>query len=188
MRKIFIYLVLVLFLLITSCGKKTELKYFDTGKIKEERIYEKRNDTTKYQVVYYYLNGQIKSKGLIVKGQKAENWQEWYADGSMKWSGEYQNDIRKFEILSSNLNPRLILNDSILRKDKQTYLKVHIDGIHPADMAVACNNGIIRASNNRELFDYMIVPKQQGIMKFFFFVKKDGQMFQVGIDSLMVIE
>jgi hypothetical protein len=186
MKKIDIYLILVLLILMTACGRKTKKVYYDTGQIKEERIYEQRNDTTNFFVIYYYLNGQIHSKGYIKNGLRNGEWQEWYLDGSLKWTGEYDNNERKLQLPSSS--PIIIFEDSVLRKNKQTYLKVNVDGIHPNDMVVACNNGIINVSDKKEIFDYMVTPKHQGKIKFIYFVKKDGKMMEIGKDSLNVLE
>jgi len=186
MKDLSIHLFLVLLIFSTSCARKKEKTFYDTGQVKEERIYETRYDTSKYYVIHYYPNGQVKSKGHIIDGCKNGNWQEWYGDGSIKWNGEYDYGKRKFEVLSAK--PKIIMEDTLLRKGKQTNLKVHIDGIHPEDMAIACNNGIIKVSERKGLYDYVVTPKKEGIIKFVFFIKNEGRMIQIGTDSLNVLD
>ena len=186
MKKISIYSIFAIIVFMIACVNKTEKKYYDTGQVKEERIYEKRNDSTKYSVIYYYSNGQIKAKGNITDSHRNGNWQEWYSDGSEKWNGEYDYGKRKIETLTAE--PKIIIEDSVFRKGEQTYLKAYIEGVHPEDMAIACNNGIIKVADKKEMFDYVVIPKKQGVIKFTFFIKNQGRMIQVGADSLNVLE
>jgi len=178
------YSVLAFVILITACGNKKVQKFYSNGQLKEEIVFEKKSDTAKYLIVNYYPNGQIKSEGKVINGIKCDNWQEWYADGSIKWVGRYKNGNRSIEL--SFDKPIIILKDSILRKSNATYLKIYLEGVHPEDMAIACNNGIVKSSPNKDLFDYVLIPKNEGFIKLFIFVKNGGKMEQISIDSLYV--
>jgi len=186
MKKVNICSILILIILMASCIKKTEKVNYDTGQVKEERVYKERNDTTKYYSTSYYLNGQIKSKGNIVGGSRVGEWHEWYADGSIKWNGDYYDGIRKFQIPS--INPKIIFEDSVLRKGIPTNLKVHIEGIHPEDIAVGCNNGIIKATDRKELFDCKLIPARNGVLKLIVFIRSEDEMIQFGTVSFNVVE
>lgn len=181
-----IYSILILFILIISCSRKIERKYYQTGQVKEERIYDEKNDSTNYLISDYYLNGQIKSKGRVTNGIKSDLWQEWYIDGSTKWKGKYAHGVR--EIKMPTTKPVVILEDSVLVKGTPTNMRVYVEGIHPTDLAVACNNGTIKNADKKELFDYIVTPKKMGLIKFYFFINNTGRITQFATDSMNVSE
>jgi antitoxin component YwqK of YwqJK toxin-antitoxin module len=157
---------------------------YNSGQIKEEITYITKNDSSNYLLVEYFKNGKAKIKGSISNNQKSGLWQEWYMDGTKKWEGEFENNIRKLPITIQK--PSIILEDSTLQKNRTTHLRLVLDSIHPEDMAIGCNNGIINISDKKDMYDYMVTPNDTGIIRFYFFLKREGRMTQVGKDSLNV--
>lgn len=186
MKKVNIYYFVMLTFFVISCGLKTEKFFFNSGEIKEERVYKKRNDTSSYAVINYYLNGQTKAKGNIIEGKKNGIWEEYYSDGSVKWVGEYRYGTRIIKLVSSK--PIIVFEDFKLVKDKKTYLRIYLNGVHPEDMAIASNNGIIQVSDKKDMYDYMATPNKVGIIKFYIYQRKEGEIVTVGEDSFQVTE
>ncbi len=184
MKKLIYVTAIGILLLLSSCGKKKEIQYYKTGQIQVERIFENKNDTSRYESIYYYKTGHIKSKGYIVNNLRNGQWQDWYIDGTTKWVGEYENNTRK--IITVKTLPRIEFNDSVLNKGKQTYLRLRVEGIHPENTAIACNKGIIRVSDKKDLFDYIVIPKEEGIMSFIIYLKTKEGMTEIGADSIFV--
>jgi hypothetical protein len=181
-----LFMLLIIIVVLGSCEQNKEIKYYTSGKVKEERIYRKSKDTSMYFETYYYINGSIKSEGHICKNEKNGLWKEWYSDGSIKWDGLYNDNIREYEIPLTS--PNIILKDSILELNVPSNLRVDGHGIHPDDFIIYCKNGIIKNADNKDLFDFTIIPERKGFIKFAFFVMKDGKMNKVGYDSLLVAD
>lgn len=187
MKNLLVYFTVILLVFFTACNKSAEKKFYTNGVLYEQREYNKKSDSTIYSCVYYYPNGQVRAIGVIKNGSRNGVWEEFYADGSEKWLGEYNNGKRKLIILSNY--PQVVFKDSVLRINKINYLKVFLKGVHPDDIIIACDNGIITKADRKDLFDYMVTPNRKGAIKFFFFIMQEGKMVKIGVDdSLNVIE
>lgn len=185
MKRVNFEFILIVVIFITACARTTEREFYDTGQLKVEKMYKK--DTSNYIITDYYISGDVKSKGQVINGRRVGLWKEWYSDGSVKWSGEYGNGKRNASIFPSR-TPSIIMDYSTLRKGNPTNMRVHIEGVHPEDMAVGCNNGVIHVSKKKHLYDYEVIPEKEGSIKFVFFIKNNGRMVKVGVDSLYVSE
>lgn len=152
-----------------------ESKYYDTGELQEEI---KNSGSSCKEVISYYKNGQKASIGKICNDLREGNWREWYADGSMKWEGEYKNGNPNYrDINLKKLNCILTIkgNPDILQTGETYLLRVSIIGIHPQDIIVASNNGMIYFYENREEYDFKIVPEKKGNLKLYTFVESEYQ-------------
>jgi hypothetical protein len=183
MRKI-IYVLCFLALLI-ACKRQSSKYYLNSNQLKEKRVYDHRGDTTSYSFESYYSNGQLLSKGHVKEEKRNGLWKEWYADGALKWEGTYENNqIDKLPVADF----KIILKDSILKKDHTSYLRVKATGMNPDGAIIGCSNGIIKRADNRELYDFMVTPKHVGKIKFFLYVVKNQTFVSIAQDSLLVSE
>ncbi len=177
-----------LIILINSCIENNCKRYFyqNSNKLREERVYQIKGDTADYDLKTYYTDGQISSKGQVKNSNKIGFWQEWYVDGTLKWKGNYENNRRKLKIPVSGA--KVILMDSLLKKDQFSQLRIKVEGIHPNDIIIECKNGIIKNSDNKSMFDFMVKPGHLGMMNFVLFVRANGETILIGKDSINVKE
>jgi hypothetical protein len=177
---------LFILILLIACNEGNSTKYYQNDKIKEERVFELKGDTTYYLSMMYYQNGVLLAKGHVKDGNRIGLWQEWYADGAIKWEGNYENNNRIIELPVKYV--KIIFKDSILKKNETSYLRVKVDGIHPNDIILGCTNGIIKNSDTKDLYDFMVIPEHLGKIKFVFFVRQQGKPIPIGKDSLNIVE
>jgi len=167
-------MILFCFLVLSSCNN-TEVKYFNTGEIQEEI---KNSDNNCKDVLRYYKNGQKASSGKICDNLKESSWQEWYVDGMIKWEGEYKNGkphYKNFNLKELNCALTIKGNPDTLQTDITYPIRVSIVGIHPQDILVTTNNGVIYFDENRDEYDYKIIPEKKGPIKLYTFVEIEHQ-------------
>lgn len=187
MKKCLIVILVVILFFSGACGNKVEKSYYDSGQIKEQRSLNARKDTLNYYVVQYYRNGQKKSEGRIVNGNRDGYWEEWYGDGDVKWRGDYLDGVREHRILT-DIKSSIMFSDNVLIKGKETYLRIVVEGIHPEDFISACSNGVFRRLWDNDNFNYVIIPEKPGNIRFYFFLSGDNKMRLVGVDTLKVVD
>ena len=170
MKKITLLLVS---LICVACNNATKQEYFyENGNIKEQRIYTEKKDTSTYSITKYYLNGQISEKGLMKNGNKEGTWEYWYSDGDMKWTGVFCKGVY--------INPVdtviVSFQKDTLFVGEEIYMRIQHKFCPIEDLIMACSNyaKLIRL-DNRELYDYMIIPEQKGIIKLYFFDKRNPE-------------
>jgi hypothetical protein len=172
--------------LFIACKTQSSKKYYlNSNQLKEERVYDHRGDTTSYSFASYYSNGQLLSKGHIKDGKRNGLWEEWYADETLKWEGSYEdNQTLKLPIKDF----KIILKGPILKSNNTSYLRVKATGVNPDDAIIGCTNGVIKRSDNRGLYDFMVTPKHVGGIKFFLYIVKNQTFVPIAQDSLLVSE
>jgi hypothetical protein len=69
---------------------------------------------------------------------------------------------------------------------KTTLLRTKIKGIHPNDIIIGCNNGVIKCSKDKDLYDFELLPNRVGKIRFYFFIEINGKMKEIGRDSSLV--
>jgi len=162
-HKIKITIVIVLIVMV-SCNSNTQYRYYSTGKLEEKRVFIEKKDTSTYLLTQYYPNEQMKIQGKVINSKREGVWNEWYADGSVLWSGEYNDGYR---LQSKTIGyTKLLLSDS-LAPNKPVLLRVYIEGIHRKDLRIGVTNGLIKLAEDNDLYDYVIVPEKSGIMKIY---------------------
>ena len=173
------------FILFISCQgtPKVENKYYETGELKQKLIYD---STGCYRYSEYYINGNLKIDGRVCKGIKEGEWKEWYIDGKLKWEGYFNDSIRAINY--DKQTPKITIHgtpDNIYI-DTSYFIKINMAGVHPEDMIVTSNNGIIQLYSNRDKYDFVITPKKVGELKLVVYVVKEQQMYQIGEKLLTV--
>ena len=178
----FIFVLIVM----VSCNSNTQCRYYSAGELKEKKVFIEKKDTSSYLLTQYYPNGQMKNQGNIINSKREGMWNEWYADGSLLWTGEYDDDYR---LQSKTLgHTKLLLSDSLI-PNKPVYLRVTIEGIHRENLRLAVTNGQIYKTDDNTLYDYVIVPNKSGIMKiyqFYLMSFEDHAEAETRVDTLYV--
>ena len=113
-----------------------------------------------------HKNGTISSAGKTCSGQKQGVWEEWYSDGTLRWSGQYKNDTLQMHtpMDTSALQVSFLGNDS-LQIGKQAPIRVRVGDIHPSKLVLMMTKGTIKKSEERDMYDYVIHPEQPGKLK-----------------------
>ncbi len=107
----------------------------------------------------YYSNGILKEEGLYCNGKKEGEWKENYPDGDVKWIGKYTKGIRQYQLNSPLWNNKCNLyleeNVSKLQKLKKYPLRIDVENIHPDDLIVSVEEGLIN-KNNSDQFKFVV--------------------------------
>lgn len=104
--------VLFLLLFLLSCQPEVEYEFYgDTNNIKVEKIYRSK-DRKKYEMRYYYPNGQLEKKGLIVDYLEEGFWDYYSIDGEKKTSIPYIHGRIDY-MNKKRQKPRIVLLDSL---------------------------------------------------------------------------
>jgi hypothetical protein len=163
--------IFILLVLLISCKDNVNKEYYKTGELKKETV---QIDKNSQLINDYFINGQLAASGKVINGYKNDFWKEWYVDGTLKWSGFYEKNERNYT--SQNIdrgNCRLFIKDNPekLETKKSYQLRIIVPNIHPEDLVVASNNGIIKLNANRDDFDFTIYPKNKGALNLFIYTE-----------------
>lgn len=204
----FIYIVLVS-LSIISCSR-TNNRYYESGELKCKIT--QINDSVSF-CTGYYKNGVIKDEGYLFCDSLLDgHWKEYYADGVLKWEGEYERGhvvFGKDEEIDNWINKSIEVD---IENDLTTYqlldtlcFRLRIKGIHPDWYAVSVStknnypdHEILLKSNIEDCvypFQVTILPKYIQYNKeqspyieiIVFFMNKDGLLKAGGIGRSLLI-
>jgi hypothetical protein len=144
-------------------------QYFSTGELKEEMSYLVDNC---WMVNTYYKNGNKRSSGKVCDDLKDGYWQEWYADGAIKWKGIYVKGNRSYASVDvTKGNCSLNTFREKLQKDNGYPIRISADKIHPEDLIVASNNGSIKLCDDVDKCDFIIRPERIGDLKLYVYIQ-----------------
>ncbi len=150
-------------LALANC-KATKKKFYETGELKKEIITVCDSIYTEYQ---YYKNGNLKSKGNYINAVKQGLWEEWYPNKEIKWEGKYVDGYREINIFQQK--PNIIFESDpepeLLNIGMDYKIQIHIKGLHPEDLVVACTNGIVKLAKDSEYNEFILHPKKRGDLK-----------------------
>ena len=181
------YLICLILIANISCNSKTEYRYYSSGEIAEKRVYVQKKDTSTYLLTQYYPNKQIKNQGNVINNKKEGIWNEWYADGSILWTGEWECDDKHRKRVKPTGSTKILLSDS-LELNKPVYLRISIEGVHRADLTIGVTNATaLRIDDDKsDLYDFKIVPKYLGIIKIYQFIYYGDFQEETRIDTLYI--
>ena len=60
-------------------------------------------------------------------------------------------------------------------------------GIHPEDIIVASDNGIIKVASDRDIADFMLTPESKGNLELNVYVFKDRELYEVGRQVITIM-
>jgi hypothetical protein len=129
--------------------------YEDGNTIKVEQIFHSK-DKSNYEITFYYMNGQIKSKGSVKNSKEEGIWEYWYADGVKKCSVPYTEGKIDHEP-KDRKKLYLIFEHDSLKIGVPTKLK--IIGLYPGEAIYASAN-IDLGNEEYEDYDCIIVPME----------------------------
>ncbi len=153
-----------------------------------EKIINLSINKNKQLITTYYNNGQLASIGCYLDGKKSGYWKEWYSDGAYKWEGKYLSNNRHYETIDLTSGGSYYIKDNPdkLKTNTPYEIKFYIPGIHPDDLTVASNNGSIAYLENRNQYDFKIIPERSGELKFYIYVRNsNGELdliYEINID------
>jgi len=55
------------------------------------------------------------------------------------------------------------------------------------DLNIGCTNGVIQNADNKDLYDFMIIPAHKGILKLYFFYTGDGGIDENTITQTFIV-
>jgi len=178
------YFSLVFFILMgCQYTTKTENKYYETGELKQKITKDSANC---YTFIEYYKNGNKKLEGKICNENKVGKWKEWYTDGKLKWEGHFDKNRRTINYDKQNPTISIYGSPVHIYQDTSYLIRINMFGVHPEDMIVTSNNGIIQICKNRDKYDFVITPKKIGELKLVIYVMKDQKMYKIGEKCLIV--
>jgi hypothetical protein len=159
-------IILLVSLLCITCNNSIKRDvFYNNGNVKECRIYTNKKDTTTYFITKYYFNGQISEKGFIKDGYKEGTWEYWYSDGKTRWVGVFSQNNHIYSVDSF---PVVSFYKDTLCVGKKTYLRVQSKSTPMEYLVIGCSNGIIQNADNKELYDFMLIPEHKGILNLYF--------------------
>lgn len=169
-----INLLIILLLITIGCSEETHNKDNNRGvETQEIKLNNKCNEQIKY-----YLNGHKQEQGKVCDGKKVEIWKEWYLDGTEKWEGEYIGGVRSCNFNTTPSNCKIeFKNVSVyegLKINKEYHLRVFVKGIHPDDLIIGVNNGVIKSSEIKEEYDFILKPEKAKPLKIYVFIEIKG--------------
>ena len=156
MKKIFVF---ILIIIAVSCGQKTQYRYYPSGEIAEKKEFFQKGDTSSYLLTEYYLNGQIKLQGNIINSVREGIWYKWFADGVQSWSVEYREGWRQPP--DTMINLKYLFSDSLIA-GKPIYMRISVEKIFIEDLTISFSNFSMYLSDNLDMYDFIVVPKQSG--------------------------
>jgi len=164
------------FFLIVGCGHDIQKQYYETGELKEE-IKKLYNDSL--YTILYSKTGKILEKGKIYNKLKEGYWQEFYTDGVIKWEGKYKKGKREYNTLNLNdADCELIIkgNPSFLKVGQTYPLRIKVNGMHPEDIMLGSNNGIMKIYSDKYEYDYTMTPSKVDSLNLKIFIATPGEM------------
>lgn len=129
-----------------------------------------KNESNRKSVEQYYKDSQaLSGEGEMKNNLKSGEWIEYYADGVIKWEGVYKNGIRDYasvDVTGGNCYLDIKGEPDSLRLNKEYYLRVVTDKIHPDDLVVAMSKGVVMDIED-ETYDYVFTPIKKGVMRIY---------------------
>ncbi len=136
-----------------------KVNYYSTGEIRETFLYADKNDTASFEYTSFYKNGKTSSQGNVVKGEKVGKWTEWYADGVVKWSGDFDSI---YDFYRESYNYKFLLEHEVLKVNQATRCRVNIEGIYYEFIGMFTSNGTVMRLYDDDLYDFVITPDKKG--------------------------
>lgn len=180
-------ILLFIFIILAGCQgtPKTESRYYETGELRQ-KITQDSADCHIYSE--YYKNGNLRLEGKVCNEIKKGKWKEWYIDSKLKWEGYFNDSIRVINYDKQIPDISIHGSPDKIYPDTTYFIRINMPGVHPEDMIVTSNNGIIQLYNNRDEYDFVITPKNTGELELVVYVMKEQQMYQIGKKQLIVDE
>lgn len=151
MNKSLIFVCVVLSCLFSCNNNRVKSVFYENSKqIKEQYRFFDNADTSNYEYLSFYHNGQKKSEGMIVASRKDGVWKEWYEDGVFRGEFEYN----KGQPVYSRKLPVVILDqDSIFAENR---VKIKVLNLYPDQTIVS--DGMIYHLKEDPNYDYEVIP------------------------------
>lgn len=180
------YNIFIVLMLLVGCSNIRK-EFYSSGELKVERIHQSR-DTSTYLEKSYFRNGQLKSLGNYVNGEREGDWQGWYADGDKYWEAEYIKGMPK---PIPEEDPVIQLRLSGTADDWYAgiprYLKVFIEGATPYNANVACDCDFMLPLDTINYdFSIGVIPRKPGAMMFHIMYLENGENISIFRDTLYV--
>lgn len=180
-------LLIILLIILNSCGEKTKKVYYDNGELFYEKHSLPDNNDSIFYTKEYYRNGNLKQEGLLRDDSIMEgHWKLYFSDGVLRWEGEYRNSKIIHEKYSKNWKwvnmdqyfkgTEIEGNPKRLIVGKTYNFRIDMPTVHPKlYIVVDVNFRNIKKTENYEMFPYSFTPTKSG--KYFFrivFMNKAG--------------
>lgn len=175
---------LLLCICILGCKENPKVKntYYESGELKCMIEYKTTQDLLYSE---YYINGNTKEEGIIHNDIKKGKWKEWYSDGKLKWEGYYKDSIR---VVNYNKQiPNIIGLPANAYVDSTYLIRANMAGVHPEDIVIASDNGVIKIANDRDLADFMLTPENKGSLELYLYVFRDNKMCEIGKQKFTIL-
>lgn len=131
-----------------------------------------------------HANGAVASAGKTCSGRKHGEWHEWYADGTLKWKGSYTQGSLEYAPLDTAARCEItLINGDSLRAGRSSNIRIRVGKFHPDELMVAVTNGKITVSDHKDLYDYQVLPRHAGELKFFSFWRDPATGRQIQLDG-----
>ncbi|HCC52640.1 MAG TPA: hypothetical protein DEQ30_11770 [Porphyromonadaceae bacterium] len=161
-----ILMALFLFGLYGCRDKSIEIIYYENSKqVKEQRQFFLSSDTSYYEYTSYYLNGRMKSQGMVIDMKREGIWREWYGDGMLRRELYYADGELNFENENRKI-PEIIFESDSLFLNVKTKMKVlHI---YPDETMPFTGLNMWRLTDD-SCYDFGIVPWTTDSVQIFYF-------------------
>jgi len=177
-------ILLLLCICILGCKEKPKVEktYYESGELKCMTIHDTPQDLLYTE---YYKNGNLKEEGKIQNDTIKGKWKEWYSDGKLKWEGYYLDRAR---VVNYNKQTPSITGVPFRAYVDSTYwVRINLKGIHPEDIIVASDNGIIKVASDRDIADFMLTPESKGNLELNVYVFKDRELYEIGRQVITIM-
>lgn len=195
------WLFILILIILNSCGNGVKKVYYDTGELFYEKQSLPDNNDSIFYLKEYYKNGHLKHEGLLRDDSIMEgHWKLYYADGILRWEGEYKNSVIQHDAYSQDWTwpnmERYFKGIEVEGHPKnlvvgKTYnFRVEMPEIHPKFRLVVDDEfKDLKNPDNSDLYPYRMTPVKSG--KYFInivFMNKDGYfivgnpMLHIGFD------
>lgn len=108
----------------------------------------------------HYANGALKDQGQLCSGERNGHWMEFYADGRLKWEGDYKMGYRKLvETDSTSTVCEFNFDDTLgFAVNKPRQCRIIVPPFNPKDLIVYINHGSIDSAHAGDLYDHTFTP------------------------------
>ncbi|HEX2618211.1 MAG TPA: hypothetical protein VHL57_11760 [Flavobacteriales bacterium] len=135
-------------------------------------------------------NGRLKRAGKVCNGLKQGRWIEDYADGAVRWEGDYLNDTL---VVHPPADSSIILVNfpgGTPRVGQEAALRIRVGDIHPSLLRVTVSNGTIGPAGDPDMYDHAVRPSVAGLLQIRvgWTDPRTGQEHDLGQRSVLVNE
>lgn len=156
---------ILLILILFGCNTKSKKTYYDSGELKEEI---EILDGNCFIIKTFSITGKLLSNGKLCDNLKEGIWEEYYSDGMVKWKGLYNSGKRQhLDTIPEEPHCKLTIkeNPEYLKVGTTYHLRANVANIHPDDLVIMVDNGIIKPMKDKGEYDFEMMPEKQGNLK-----------------------